>query len=139
MLIPRHELNRHRPAKTLPVNHNFSILRLLLVSDPVEPRLRVYHETLLVGRPGREAVAAILEHENIAADALFEDAADGESMSDVPRIAVKREDREVLRHAFVRGANEERMESLAIGGRDLQLVVVGYAELGGTGDASLGA
>lgn len=128
LLVPRDKPNGYSAANALPVDNNLGASKLVSLADVVQARLRVDHEALFVGVARRQAVAAILQHEHIAAQVLFEDPGDGQSVANVARVAVEHEHRHVARMLLV-GADEEGAERLAVGRGDEEFLKVGDAKL----------
>ena len=61
----------HRASKALAVHNDHGIPSLLSLQDVIKASLSVNHDSLLVWRTSRQAIAAILYHKDIAIEAVF--------------------------------------------------------------------
>lgn len=102
------------------------------LADVLKAGLGIDHEAFLIGVARRQAVAAVLQHENIAAQVLGKHFGNGQSVADVASIAVEHEDGDIA-GALLVCADQEGAERLAVGGGDEQLLGIGDAKLGGAG------
>jgi len=78
-----------------------------------------------------------LQHQHITPEFVLEYLCDGKSVANVASVAVEHEDRYIARMLLV-GSDEEGAQRLAIGCGDEQLLIVGYGELGRSGDVGAG-
>jgi len=134
LLVLGNQIDGHRAAQALPVDDDLGVSRLDALADVVEPRLGIDVEARLVRRPRRQPVPAVLQHQHVAAQHLLEDLRDGDAVADVARVAVEHQHGDVPGAALVGGPDEEGIEGLAVGRRDLEVLVVLDAELARLGD-----
>ena len=133
-LVLGDEADADGAAEALPVDDDLVVPRLGAVAEIVEGGLGVGVEAGLVGSAGRDAVAAVLEHEHVAARGGDQHAGDGQAVADVARVAVEHEDRHVGVGPVARAPDVEGRQLLAIVGRDDELLVVLEVKLAGPGD-----
>jgi len=99
------------------------------MSNVIQARLRIDIQTVLIGRPGGQSVAAILEHEHATPKDLNEDLGDRNAMADIASISMEHEYCQGTCSPFIFRSDEERIERLAVRGGKLEVFKVRHPEL----------
>jgi len=81
----------------------------MALADIVQTGLRIDHDSLFIRRARRQPVAAILQHENMAAQLALKNLRNGKAVANVAGVAMKHEDRHIACMLLV-GADEEGAE-----------------------------
>lgn len=108
--------------------------RFRSLAQVVESGLGIDPQARLVWFAGGCAVASILQHKDVAANHVDEDAGDGQAVTDIACIAVEHHDCDVRILAATGAANVVGRQLLAIVGGDDQLFKVFDSELCRTRD-----
>jgi len=132
VLVLGHELHTDSTAKALSIYDNFVVPRLGAIPKIVESRLSVDVKTRLVRLAGRNAIAAVLKHKDVAAHGVDEHAGNGQAVANVTCVAMEHEYRHVRIAPATGAANVKGREFLSIVGRDDEFLVISDVELVGT-------
>lgn len=129
LLVLRHKIDRDGTSEALSVYEDLGVSRFGTMPNIIQTCLRIDIQAVLVGRPGGQSVAAILEHENIASKDLDKDFGDRNAMADIASISVEHKYCKGMCSAFIFRSDEERIERLAVRGGKLEVFKVRDPEL----------
>ena len=83
----------------------------------IQPCLSILHEASLAWLSGTSTITPIFKHQDRETKTLGQNSSNRKAMTDVPRVSMEHEDRDVPFHLMVAGADEVCVQSLAIGSR----------------------
>lgn len=129
LLVVGDEADGHGAAEALAVDDVAMGAGLGAVAQVVDGGLGVEDQSGLARLTRGAAVAAVLEHEDVAADHVAQHARNGQPVADVARVAVEHDHGHLGVFSAARAADVEGGQLLAIVRRDDQLLKVGEAKL----------
>ena len=109
VLIPPNEPYGNSTTETLTVDYNFGVFEVLAGANIVESSLRINGDALLPRVSSRQAVASVLEHQNITKQVVYQDFGNRQAMTDVACVSVEHEDGDIASVLLVRGLQQIRV------------------------------
>jgi hypothetical protein len=123
------QLHSHSSTQALPIYDDVMVPRLSPVAQIIIRRLSIDHEASLIRAPRAQSVPSIFQHEHVASHAPHQHARDGNSVSDIPCIAMEHQDSDITLRAAFRAADVERRQLFIVGRRDHQVFKVAEVKL----------
>jgi len=109
VLIPPNEPYGNSTTETLTVDYNFGVFEVLAGANIVESSLRINGDALLPRVSSRQAVASVLEHQNITKQVVYQDFGNRQAMTDVACVSVEHEDGDIASVLLVRVLQQIRV------------------------------
>lgn len=128
-LIVRNQVDCHGTAQALSIDDEFGVFSLGALAQIIQSCLRIEFQTSLIRDTGRQSIAPVLQHKDIAVKSIVNDLGDGHPMTDIAGIPVEHQNREVSGMVTFGGAQEQGMQGFTVGRRDLQVFEIRDTEL----------
>lgn len=108
--VGAYQPNGDSTSQTLAIYDDLVSLEVLAGANVIQCRLRINAQSLFVGLARREAIASVLDKENVAVKVFSENFGNGQAMTDVACVAMKHNDGDIAGILGIWRPNEKGME-----------------------------